>query len=1469
MTKFNNKGFYFHRNKSGAQKAKRLSKPQRDNDEIPWILKPDGSCRFRVVNTLEDRKIFGDKAEAFKRYLRSTYEKTATWLDTKVKASVKMPAPPTDPNDEHQKLKYKTEYTAAFNLKQTFESEWLKQFADLRNIIDPPLEVVLRNDPQWEVVTTTQDVVGLFTLITRVCSSDYKGNVSCNSHQNAMRLMSEWYKTVQFEDETDANFLTRYVNTLNLLREHGINPIPQGVPLLFKDARSESDVVDDRDEDNDTPEQLKKKNERIEAELEEVYLEQQNESDERWFAMDFICNRVSYKRHKKAIDQLRNRDNAKSDEYPKSLNDAVAYLNNFQTMEESKSSSNTTRQHGESSSSSSSNKPDKVLFTKKQGGNKGGSKNRQVNFSGTKSHATPNKDGCSHCGFSNHTSDSCRFKKNVEQQRASGKLLAFCQIEPGSTSDDEHVLTHHGASSAQGDGLFCVPDCSNIMGKYVYGCNYENGGQDENQVIIDASPHINYNNFGHIVEMSSESLSQCSTLDDTMYMTDEDDAKVLMSLVPSKSSCSSQSLLSLDQMLGEATHSSNIKDDDLSCDSVPETTLDSKIVLQLTYAKENDIYMDSGSQCNLTPHRELLVNVRKAKVPLRINGVAGNTVAHEIGEIGQLSFYVCKEVPVTILSLAKCSKKFRVQFDSANGRGFEVYTKAGICRFTPKNDCFVFNMKDERYAFTLLTRTRSMTAPGTDGVMVTSGKHVEESVLDESKLQTADEDAPIEEFVVKSYKDKLSKDEIRRMKEAYDLFLQFGGPSIKTFKYILSHNRILGIDLTPKDWDNYLKSYGLPPCVVKGRMVRRGASAITSLDLGIKYEGTHITLSGDLMFTCTLIYLITISDGIDYIICTEVSSKKKSALSDAIAQQCAFYLRQGYHVTELLFDGESAAKALSTLDDWHVQSCNIRLAPKGAHVPKAERNIRLIKERMRVIGNSLPYDISELLHKYLVKFVVGCINLIPRKGKHLSAYELLNGRSMNYKHFIGARFGQYCLIPIMNELKTNTMQARACGAICLGPVFENATPGSFAFLTIQTLRVVYRTNFVKQEMNDVVMERLNRMAKHYCQDFKVSDKKYDTYPSSDEEYDSNDEGEVAPTPVRHKELEKRMADPSPPFQVTGQKRSISDVHHESGFSSTSFPSPPTAADSTGTIINLDNRSDSANRRGVVSGGTSGSDKTVAPRRYDLRSSGQRSKVNTSLLTGTSYDEVFDNDVLDDEHVLNHQEMDCNDDLSDCESDGVIFFTEDSRPSSDMGNERVTEELPDSNDINDIVFKQTSTESSATTLYVVTKDEARKLKNPLYFIPAAVVLVTLATQLSVKKGLEAWGDNAHNAVIDELRQMHDKHVLEPLDFNKLCKEDQRKVLRTLMFLKIKRDGRVKARLCMDGRLQALYITEDFASPTVSTESVLTTAAIDAHEERVVVCVDIEGAYLAVNMVDNVYGCFDENISRMYCSIYVSQ
>jgi hypothetical protein len=81
---------------------------------------------------------------------------------------------------------------------------------------------------------------------------------------------------------------------------------------------------------------------------------------------------------------------------------------------------------------------------------------------------------------------------------------------------------------------------------------------------------------------------------------------------------------------------------------------------------------------------------------------------------------------------------------------------------------------------------------------------------------------------------------------------------------------------------------------------------------------------------------------------------------------------------------------------------------------------------------------------------------------------------------------------------------------------------------------------------------------------------------------------------------------------------------------------------------------------------------------------------------------------------------------------------------------------------------------------------------------------------------------------------------------ICNLDKKVSLASLLFLKEKRDGKIKARACADGQKQRETTAQDEAAlPTVSIESVFVTATVEAKEGRDVAVINLSGAFLHAN------------------------
>ncbi len=92
-------------------------------------------------------------------------------------------------------------------------------------------------------------------------------------------------------------------------------------------------------------------------------------------------------------------------------------------------------------------------------------------------------------------------------------------------------------------------------------------------------------------------------------------------------------------------------------------------------------------------------------------------------------------------------------------------------------------------------------------------------------------------------------------------------------------------------------------------------------------------------------------------------------------------------------------------------------------------------------------------------------------------------------------------------------------------------------------------------------------------------------------------------------------------------------------------------------------------------------------------------------------------------------------------------------------------------------------------------------------------------------------------------VHDRDCWKPIDVSTMSAQERKKALESLIFLVEKKSGTIKARHCANGSKQRAWIdSEDAASPTIMTESVMLTATIEAEEKRDVATFDIPNAFI---------------------------
>jgi hypothetical protein len=191
---------------------------------------------------------------------------------------------------------------------------------------------------------------------------------------------------------------------------------------------------------------------------------------------------------------------------------------------------------------------------------------------------------------------------------------------------------------------------------------------------------------------------------------------------------------------------------------------------------------------------------------------------------------------------------------------------------------------------------------------------------------------------------------------------------------------------------------------------------------------------------------------------THLQNRKIDTIFKALKAMHNYYLQRGFQIVFIKGDGEFKPIEEKVYELYGAPKLNLSSA--NEHVPEIERKIRVIKERVRAVRYSLPFNAlppKVLIHSVL--FVTKQLNLFPVKGSvsaQFSPKQILTGEVVHYK-FCSMPFGQYCQIS-EEDAPRNSLAARTQEAIALGP--SGNVQGGHKFWTLNTGSVVVRRDWV-------------------------------------------------------------------------------------------------------------------------------------------------------------------------------------------------------------------------------------------------------------------------------------------------------------------------------------------------------------------------------------------------------------------------
>ena len=612
------------------------------------------------------------------------------------------------------------------------------------------------------------------------------------------------------------------------------------------------------------------------------------------------------------------------------------------------------------------------------------------------------------------------------------------------------------------------------------------------------------------------------------------------------------------------------------------------------------------------------------------------------------------------------------------------------------------------------------------------------------------------------------------------------------------------------------KIFGPDIGALKGKKTRRrpipARSDLVEIPPEIKEQHCDLVLCVDIMYVNGIPMLTSIDRSIRFRSLVPLTSRTATEIYRGIDVIFRNYNNSGFHIKTIHADGEFKTLMDEVAD---TLSIDMNYTSKEEHVPEAERNNRMIGERIRAAYHLLPYKaIPKVMLRTLAMVCTHQLNLFPAKGgvsAYYSPHVIMSQQNWDFTKHCQVPFGAYVQGNQENN-PTNDNSPRTIDAIYLRPM-KNKQAGH-ELMNIQTGLVVTRNWVQEFPATGLVIKAVETMAgEQGIKTLKLSGRnKIPLHPADwiagvdyqgenqNDDEDTNDE-DYQDEPQEY-EYEDELDDEDAYDRVDPTE--IDELYSEPVQRKQDTDANPTDNVQQGQQEPENTESDDDGSAG-------------APEPAHTRPS--RARKQTEVMNVSTHDKQS---------------------YTHCQTKkkNVTFEDQEWHQLEMRHNLSFAQVSPNPNE--DAVYEP---QQAMLMARLMAEINTKSTANGACF----------GQQYMFQKGLKKFKERGSAAASKELDQLHQRNCFTPVDVSKLTQEEKNKAVEALMFLTEKRDGSIKGRLVYNGKPTREWLSrDDAASPTAALESIMLTGIVDAKERRDTMSADIPNAFIQTEMPEPAEG-----------------